>query len=110
MTRRLQRHVTRAAREVDALGDRAFTPRQLRAIRRNPDIRPMYRGNRIDVKARQLIKNDHYLQHLESNYRRGPDFRNPRTGEWWDMTTEASWPSHVDKYGPNGIRLDTSGR
>lgn len=106
-TGRLQSFVTQAAKEVDALGDAAFTPKQLQAIQRNPNLRAMYRGNRIDVRSRQLIKNDPALSHLKSNYTRGADFVDPVTGKWWDMTTPGSWPSHVNKYGQGGKLLNT---
>lgn len=106
-TGRLQSYVSQAAKEVDALGDAAFTPKQLQAIQRNPNLRAMYRGNRIDVRARQLIKNDPVLSPLKSNYTRGADFVDPATENWWDMTTPGSWPSHVNKYGPGGTLLRT---
>ncbi|MBX2827090.1 MAG: RHS repeat-associated core domain-containing protein, partial [Flavobacteriaceae bacterium] len=106
-TQRLQNYTTRAAKEIDAMGDAAFTPKQLRAIQKNPKLRPMFRGNRIDVRARALMRNDYYLRHLQSNYTRGPDFIHPRTGKWWDMTTQGAWQSHVDKYGSGGTLLNT---
>jgi RHS repeat-associated protein len=103
----LQKYTTRAARTVDDLGDGAFTTRQLAAIERNPNLRPPFRGNRIDVRTRQYVRNDNRLSHLTSNYRNGPDFMDPRTGRWWDMTTPAEWAKHVAKYGPNGTLLTT---
>ncbi|WP_103072486.1 hypothetical protein [Aquimarina sediminis] len=106
-TKRLQSHVTRAAKKVDALGDKAFTRGQRRALKRNPYLRPAFRGNRIDVKARRMIENDSKLNNLQSNYNRGPDFVDPATGNWWDMTTPGSWSSHVKKYGPGGTFLNT---
>jgi hypothetical protein len=106
-TERLQSYVSQASKEVDALGDAAFTPKQLQAIQRNPNLRAMYRGNRIDVRARQLIKNDPVLSPLKSNYTRGADFVDPATGNWWDMTTSGSWPAHVNKYGSGGTLLRT---
>lgn len=107
ITNRLQRYVIMAASEVDALGNAAFAPRQFTAIQRNPSLRPMFRGNRIDVMARYLIRNDSNLFHLNSNYSRGADFVNPATGQWWDMTTPGSWTMHVRKYGPGGTLLRT---
>ena len=107
-TERLQAYVTKAANRVDMLGDAAFTAKQLKAIQRHPYLRPMFRGNRIDVMARNLMKNDSKLFHLKSNYSRGPDFEDISTGEWWDMTTEAAWRAHVRKYGPGGTHLKTN--
>jgi hypothetical protein len=92
---------------VDALGDAAFTPRQFSAIQNNPSLRPMYRGNRIDVMARGFVKEDPALTFLQSSYNRGPDFVDPLTGRWWDMTTPGQWPAHVQKYGPGGTLLST---
>jgi RHS repeat-associated protein len=107
MTARLQSYVYKAANQVDAEGDAAFTPKQLQAIQRNPNLRAMYRGNRIDVRARAMIKNDPELYHLQSNYTRGPDFMEPASGGWWDMTTPSAWPAHVKKYGSGGTLLNT---
>lgn len=109
-TRGLQRYVTRAAKEVDALGDAAFTAKQLQAIKRNPNLRPAFRGNRIDVRARQLIKKDSKFNNLKSNYSRGPDFVDPNNGTWWDITTPGAWERHVRKYGPGGILLKTQAK
>ncbi|WP_108246747.1 RHS repeat-associated core domain-containing protein [Muricauda brasiliensis] len=109
-TRGLQRYVTRAAREVDALGDAAFTAKQLQAIKRNPNLRPAFRGNRIDVRARQLIKKDSEFNNLIKNYSRGPDFVDPSNGTWWDITTPGAWERHVRKYGPGGILLRTQAK
>ncbi len=100
--------VTRAAQEVDALGNAAFTTRQLQAIQRNSNLRAMYRGNRIDVRARGYINNDPAFRHLRSNYSRGADFVDPSTGRWWDMTTPAQWQNHVNKYGSGGTLLRTN--
>lgn len=107
-TTKLQSYVTRAANEVDAEGDAAFTPRQLQAIHRNPNLRAMYRGNRIDVRARAMIKKDPVLSsQLKSNYTKGPDFVDRITGRWWDMTTPGAWPAHEYKYGSGGSLLRT---
>jgi RHS repeat-associated protein len=110
-TQRLQFHVSRAAREVDAAGDAAFTPKQFEALTNNPNLRPMFRGNRIDVRARRYVSEDSALSHLESNYNRGADFVNPMSGRWWDMTTPGQWQRHIvryrDSYGGNGTLLRT---
>lgn len=106
-TAKLQTYVTRAAKIVDAAGPAAFTPKQFAAIQRNPNLAPMYRGNRIDVMARTLIKSDPTLSFLISNYTRGADFVHPGTGNWWDMTTPNAWPAHVARYGTGGTLLTT---
>lgn len=107
VTARLQSYVSRAARKVDALGDDAFTRAQFRAIQKNPSLRSMYRGNRIDVMARRFVKEDPSLKFLKSSYNRGADFVDPLTGRWWDITTPGKWPIHVQKYGPGGTLLPT---
>ncbi|MEP6848844.1 MAG: hypothetical protein ABI999_08295, partial [Acidobacteriota bacterium] len=106
-TEQLQFHVTRAAQEVDAAGDTAFTAGQQRALANNPGLRPAFRGNRIDVMARRFVSEDPNLSFLKSNYNRGPDFVHPRTGQWWDMTTPRQWQTHVNRYGQNGTLLST---
>ena len=112
-TERLQYYVTKASKEVDELGDAAFTIKQLQAIQRNPNLRAMVRGNRIDVRARGYIMEDEVLKYrLKSNYSKGPDFIDKKTGEWWDMTTPGEWEKHINKYkntfGPNGTLLKTN--
>ena len=67
----------------------------------------MYRGNRIDVRARAYINADPVLHQLQSNYSRGADFLDPNTPSWWDMTTPNEWQKHVNKYGSGGTLLNT---
>jgi hypothetical protein len=106
ITSKLQSYVNQAVKKVDDLGDEAFTPKQLRAMQRNPNLTPMFRGNRIDVKTRELMKNDPLGLKLKSNYTNGPDFVDPTTGRWWDMTTPKSWSAHEKKYGAGGTFLN----
>lgn len=110
-TQRLQFHVSRAAKVVDEAGDAAFTRRQFAALANNPNLRPAFRGNRIDVMARRFIERDPSLSFLKGSYNKGPDFVNPRTGQWWDITTPNQWQRHMDKYRPtfgsNGTLLRT---
>jgi hypothetical protein len=108
---RLQAHVDRAIEEVDTLPkSQVYTPAQLRAMARNPNLAEAYRGNRIDVRARTYVGSDESLAHLQSNYTRGADFVDPKTGRWWDMTTQKQWHKHIQTYGPNGTRLHTERR
>jgi hypothetical protein len=69
-------------KEVDNAEMNAFTLKQQNAIGRNPWLRPIFRGNRIDVRARFYNEKDPALSHLQSNYTRGADFVNPFTHEW----------------------------
>lgn len=109
VTQRLQGHVDRAVSQVDAGGVNALTFSQRTAGSARPGLLPAFRGNRIDVIARDAIESDRWLPPLNSNYRKGPDFANS-IGEWWDMTTPGQWASHVQKYGADGVRLATEGR
>jgi hypothetical protein len=107
ITRRLQMLAWNAARHVDRLGDRAFTPDQRAAIQRHPEyaeiLRALFRGNRIDVMVRRDARFDRDLRRLQSNYSRGPDFVDPETGVWWDITTYRQWQPHVRRYGARGV-------
>jgi hypothetical protein len=47
------------------------------------------------------------LPGLRSFYTNGPDFYQPSTFGWWDMTTAKQWGKHLDKYGGNGTLLNT---
>ncbi|PLS76440.1 MAG: hypothetical protein CYG61_02075 [Actinobacteria bacterium] len=109
-TRLLRRYTREAARAVDEAGASAYTPAQIRAMARNPRLGPMFRGNRIDVRTRTLVRGDSRLAHLTGSYRSGPDFVNDVTGRWWDMTTRRQWAKHVDKYGGGGRFLSTEWR
>jgi hypothetical protein len=107
LTNILQMHVTKAAQIVDGKGMSALTEKQIAAVVRNPKLFPMFRGNRIDVMARELIRKDSRVNFLQSNYSKGPDFFNTSYSHWWDMTTPAQWDIHVRKYGTNGTLLKT---
>jgi hypothetical protein len=103
----LQKYVSQAAKRVDALGDAAFTPKQLAAIARNPNLRPMFRGSQIDKMARALVAEDPAVSGLLGKINKGADFINSSTGQWWDMTTQGQWAAHVQKYGAGGTLLLT---
>ena len=61
----------------------------------------------IDKRVRIEVQNDPFLRHLQGRPNRGADFIDPATENWWDMTTPAQWPAHVQKYGPGGTLLPT---
>lgn len=109
VTQKLQGHVDRVVSRVDSLGFDSLTPPQRSVALSDPQLAAAFRGNRIDVLARNSIEADRWLPPLRSNYTRGQDFVNS-IGEWWDMTTEAEWADHVAKYGPGGVRLATEGK
>lgn len=107
-THKLNKHVQKAKNDVDNLPQHlVYTQKQIRAMTKNPKLAPAFRGNRIDVRARAAVKNDPSLSNLKSNYSRGPDFVDQKTGHWWDMTTSKQWQAHVNKYGSNGTHLPT---
>lgn len=58
----------------------------------------------------ELVKNDPSLKHLKSKYTNGPDFVDPNTNAWWDMTTLKQWDAHVKKYGEGGTQLNTENK
>jgi len=103
----LQKYVSQAAKQVDAMGMEAFTPAQRAAIARNPNLQAMFRGSQIDKLARNLAAENPALTGLIGKVNKGADFINPSTGQWWDMTTPGQWAAHVKKYGPNGTLLTT---
>ncbi len=106
-TMELRALTTNAANEVDALGMAAFTGPQQRALVKHPNLEAAFRGNRIDKRVRDEVRVDPFLRHLQGRPNRGADFIDPATGNWWDMTTPAQWPAHVQKYGPGGTLLPT---
>jgi hypothetical protein len=112
-TRIMSRHVTATVGAVDAGGLSSLTGPQQAALARLPELFDAFRGNRIDVLARRAILSDERLSplfdsgRLRSMYRSGPDFLEPATGRWWDMTTLGQWTGHADQYGPGGLPLYT---
>ncbi|MBW3667982.1 MAG: hypothetical protein KY443_02100 [Actinobacteria bacterium] len=113
IARKLQRHTTAAARKVDAAGNDAFTERQRLALGRpgGERLQAAFRGNRVDVMARNTAMRDPWLKaRVTSHYTGGPDFMSKRTGSWFDMTTRRSWPAHLARYGGRGKFLNTHPR
>jgi len=98
---------TIAAQEVDAAGINALSPAQRQAVANYPSLLPAYRGSAIDSVVRRQVEIDPRLNWLQGRPNRGPDFIDPRTGQWWDMTTPAQWPGHLNRYGDGGILLPT---
>ena len=98
---------TDAAAEVDSLGMAAFTARQQRALVSYPNLQAAFRGSAIDRRVRAAAQNDTFLRTLQGRSNRGPDFIDSYSGSWWDMTTPAQWPAHVQKYGSGGTLLPT---
>jgi len=107
----MQQHVTAVSNTVDGAGMFAFTRGQRQALALHPELQPAFRGNRIDVMARGNIMRDSTIQGmlpgLRSFYTKGPDFYQPSTFRWWDMTTFRQWGAHQTKYGGNGTLLQT---
>jgi hypothetical protein len=96
----LQLALNRFARE-------GFTKGQAAAIRTNPKLAAAYKGERIDTFIKESVRQDARLQHLEitPRFRFGPDFWDPHTGEWFDVTTQAQWGKHTQTYGPFGTGI-----
>ena len=100
---RLVDHVRQAQATFDSEG---FTEAQQRAIEaadpaRRDGMRAMYYGDRIDGLVKQSILGDRGLDHLGVSERMqpGPDFFDPTTDRWYDITTARSWDAHVASYG-----------
>ena len=57
-------------------------------------------GERLDTFMKAAVQADRSLWHLEITPRFvfGPDFINPESKIWFDLTTTAAWQNHVDKY------------
>ena len=62
----------------------------------------MFKGERIDKYVREAVRRDRRLSHLIETPRGqpGPDFLDPKTGRWYDITTEGQWAQHVRDYAP----------
>jgi RHS repeat-associated protein len=104
----LQQLTTRAAREIDSLGDQAFTPAQLRAILNNPRLQPLFRGLQIDKMVRKLVEVQPELAaRVTGRINKGVDFTDSATGEIFDITTRAQTQAKIKKFGPKVQVLET---
>lgn len=106
-TTELRALTSEAAAEVDSLGMATFTARQQRAIISHPNLQAAFRGSAIDRRVRAAVQNDPFLRQLQGSPNRGADFIDPYSESWWDMTTPAQWPKHIQQYGPGGTLLPT---
>jgi hypothetical protein len=84
----------------------------LEALKENPELEPMFLGERVDYYFRQAFNGsmDPALDRLMMTARGvfGPDVFNPFTGAWWDVTTQQAWAAHYATYsvfGANGSPL-----
>lgn len=70
----------------------------------NPRVSAATRGTLIDRQAKAYIDGDSSLSHLMTtpagHY--GPDVLGSASGRWWDFTTQAQWPAHMDRYADLG--------
>ena len=107
ITARLQRLANQVLANFDPAAE--CTPKQLEAIQRRPYLKSMYEGTQKHVLLAGAVAGDPELGpllDLADPFEPAPDFSNPETGDWWDLTTEGEWPAHVRKYGPGGTRID----
>ncbi len=110
-TLRLQSLANQAVEEITALGDRAYSRPQLRAMENYPNMRPLFRGWVIHDRFTTLLRADPELSYLEvaKPFQMMPDVRNPISGTWWDLTTAGDWMKHLLKYtgiyGSDGILI-----
>jgi hypothetical protein len=103
----LMDHVTAAQEKFNEEG---FTQAETDAIERAPtqaakdSARARFYGERIDTFVKQSMQDDPRLHGIGVSEIRqpGPDFFDPSTDTWYDITTAKSWPRHVQKYGYGG--------
>jgi hypothetical protein len=64
----------------------------------------MYYVERIDTFVKESIQGDRRLDNLgvSETYQPGPDFFDPATDTWYDITTEKAWSAHEKTYGSQG--------
>ena len=109
VTNRLQDHVDEAVRNFES-GALDFTSRQKKALQRVGargdagrwnTLYAAFRGQRIDAAVKNAVRKDSYLNQLlyiTRSGERGPDFHDPLTNQWWDITTRADWLPHARRY------------
>jgi len=110
-TVRLRYWANQATRKVDAMGQQAYSPDELKAMARNKNLAAPFHGTAIHEEFFPLVDADPKLSHLQTavSGQKMPDVVNPQTGQWWDLTTTGAWQAHLRKYiplfGPNGTLL-----
>lgn len=95
---RLYDHLAKAMARYEEEG---LTEAQIEAVAKEPGMESLFRGERIDFFMRESVAEDPWLSEtLESTPRGqfGPDFYNPSTSVWYDVTTLGQWGAHVAKY------------
>jgi hypothetical protein len=97
----LERLTNKAAAQVDEAGAAAYSPKQVRAILRNPEkLFALFRGSRIDALVRQAVQALPVLRdRLFGKPNKGVDFTDRITRETFDMTTASEAASKAVKYG-----------
>jgi RHS repeat-associated protein len=97
-TAKLQEIATRAANDIDSLGNSAFSPAQLSAIEDHPGLGAAFRGFEIHRRFFSLVADEMPNLRLARPFQFGPDVINEVSWQWWDLTTFAEWPAHVVRY------------
>ncbi len=92
------------ANAVERLASEGLTQGQARAAALDPSLTARFVGERIDTFVKESVANDPALNlNITPRFQFGPDFMDPATGRWYDVTTPGEWVSHVNRYGPGGI-------
>ncbi len=98
----LKEHVRKAGEDFENNG---FTPGQQRALRENPWLYRLFRGERLDWFFRLNVRNDlDLLERWELTPRGqfGPDVLHLELpGVWSDLTTPGQWGAHENLYSPS---------
>ncbi len=114
--RRLQEHANRAKNEAKlSIKQKASIQRSKQRAKNSKTTKEktyhemmaskkekMYMGTQIDTKFKEFVDNDPNLSDLSTTGRGkfGPDVYDPKTKEYWDLTTEKDWNrgTHQKKY------------
>jgi RHS repeat-associated protein len=83
---------------------RGLTKAQELAVEKSPKLYPMFRGERIDTFAKEIVLRDTRLKTLKvtARFKGGPDFVDVARGVWYDVTTAGQWAAHELRYAPWG--------
>jgi hypothetical protein len=95
---------------ISKFGSRGLTPSQRAAVRTNPKLYPLFKGERIDMFFREAFRNAPVPGlKLTPRGEFGPDVLAVDLSRWYDVTTPSAWRGHTLKYtpvfGPNGCPL-----
>jgi hypothetical protein len=89
---------------IERFDEDGFTRAQAGRLSTNPELEPLFRGERIHTFFQEYVAEDPFLMEqgiqVTPRFQFGPDVYDAVNNFWWDVTTPDQWYLHVGKYSP----------